>query len=158
MTISIDEGQWRAIPAGECNGEDIFIGRLDSSLGVMVYDTQSLVTFAGHFAGTFAGTFAPHGAAPGPQHAAPLCLMLDQALAEFRASPLVRIYVSGCAEQEDESWGNKGSEKHRFVESELRKRHRPNQRKDIRWPRSTVFYSQMSLYPADGEYCCSFHW
>jgi hypothetical protein len=146
MTISIDEGQWRAIPAAECNGEDIFIGRLDSSLGVMVYDTQTLATFAGHFS------------APDAQHAALLCQMLDQALVEFHASPLVKIFVSGCAEQEDETWGKKGSEKHRFVESELKKRHRPNQRKDIRWPRSTVFYSQMTLYPADGEYSCSFHW
>ena len=146
MTISIDEGEWRKISANQCSGEEIVIEGLYSGLGVMVYDTASLETFAGHFP------------APGEQNAELLRQMLDQSLVDFRDSALVRIHVAGCAEQYHESFDEKRSDVHRFVEDELKKRHRPNQAKDIRWPRSKVIHSRMTLSPQDGEYFCSFHW
>ena len=146
MTISIEQGQWRKIRPEECPDEDILIDRLGACLGIFVYDTDSRVTFAGHFP------------SPDAQHADGLFRLLDQSVADFKASPLVRIYVSGCAEQDHESWETTGAVTHRFVEAELRKRHRPNQRKDVRWPRQKVLHTEMSLYPGDGTFGCQFHW
>jgi len=149
MSISIEQGPWRRIACDECHGEDILIERLGAGVGILVHDTASQVTFAGHFA-------AP-GAA-NAEAAGGLFEMLEQSMAEFRDSPLVHIHVSGCAEQDDAPWGSKGSVTHRFVESELRKRHRPNQQLDMRWPRSNVLFAEMSLYPHSGGYECGFRW
>src|SRR4051812_44920063 len=137
VTISIAEGQWRKISAEQASSEDIVIDHLDSGVGVMIYDTRSLETFAGHFP------------APDAQHAELFLQMLDQSLMDFQGSAQVRIHVAGCSEQYHECWDEKPSETHRFVEEELKKRHRPNQTKDIRWPRSKVIHSRMTLSPQD---------
>ena len=149
MSISIVPGPWRRISCAECHGGDILIERLGSGVGVFVFDAVSKATFAGHFA------------APDVQVSEDsdgLFAMLAQSIDEFRDSPLVHMYVSGCAEQDDAPWGNKGSVTHRFVEAELRKRQQPNQQLDVRWPRSNVLFAEMSLYPDSGQYECGFRW
>jgi len=146
MSISIKPGQWRKIHPDECGGEDILIDKLGSGLGIFLYDPKSRLTFGGHFA------------APDAQHVEAFGQLLDQAVADFRESPLIRIYVSGCTEQDHESWGTTGAVPHRFVEAELRKWSRPNQRKDFRWPRQKVMYAEMSLYPVSGAFECGFRW
>ena len=146
MSISIEQGPWRKISCEECHGEDILIERLGAGLGILVYDPASQATFGGHFP------------APDAQCADGFLALLHQSMQDFSDSPLVHVYVTGCAEQDHESWDTTGPVAHRFVEAELRKRHRPNQRKDVRWPRSSVLYSEMSLYPDSGEYGCGFRW
>lgn len=149
MSILIEQGPWRKIACAECHGEDIRIERLGAGVGILVYDTGSLATFGGHFAAPDAQSA---GAADG------LIAMLQQSMEDFRDSPQVHIYVSGCTEQDDAPWGGKGADAHRFVEAELRRHHRPNQNRDIRWPRSNVLFSEMSLYPDSGAYECGFRW
>jgi hypothetical protein len=146
MSISIHQGPWRKIAAQECHGGNIVITGLAGGVGIFVYNATSHDTFCGHFP------------APDAEHAEGLIEMLDQSMEDFRDSPLVNIYVTGCAEPDYEDWGRKGSERHRFVERELKKRHRANQQRDIRWPRQNVITSEMSLYPDSGEYGCGFRW
>jgi hypothetical protein len=146
MSISIQPGQWRKIHPDECGSEDILIEGLGAGLGIFVYDPQSRVTFAGHFA------------APEAEHVHGLSELLELAVSEFSDRPLVRIHVSGCAEQDHESWDKTGALPHRLVEAELRKWSRPNQHKDFRWPRPVVMYSEMSLYPESGAFECGFRW
>lgn len=149
MSIAIEQGPWRRIACAECHGEDIRIDRLGAGVGILVYDPVSQVTFGGHFAAPSAESAAIAGG---------LFELLHQSMEDFRDSPQVHLYVSGCAEQDDAPWGKKGSITHRFVEAELRKRHRPNLQLDVRWPRSNVLFAEMSLYPDDGMYECGFRW
>jgi len=149
MSISIEQGPWIRIACAECHGGDILIERLGAGVGILVYDPASQTTFGGHFAAPDALSTADSEGLFG---------MLEQSMEDFRDSPLVHIYVSGCAEQDDAPWGGKGSNTHRFVESELRKRHRPNQQLDVRWPRVNVRFAEMSLYPDSGMYECGFRW
>lgn len=146
MSISIHQGPWRKIAAQECQGDSIVIEGLAGGVGIFVYDAASLDTFCGHFP------------APDAEHAEGLIALLQQSMEDFRDSPLVNIYVTGCAEPDYEVWGRRGSERHRFVERELKKRHRANQQRDVRWPRQNVITSEMSLYPDSGEYGCGFRW
>ena len=146
MSIAIEQGAWRKISSDECHGEDIIIEGIGAGLGILVYDPTSRATFGGHFP------------SPDAQHAEGLFALLRQSMEDFKDSPLVHIHVTGCAEQDYEEWDKKGSPTRRFVEAELKKRHRPNQRKDVRWPRSTVRFAEMSLYPDSGEYECGFRW
>ncbi len=149
MSISIVPGPWRRIACADCHGGDILIERLGAGVGILVYDPASQATFGGHFA-------APD--AQNAEDAGGLFAMLEQSMVDFRDCSLVHIHVSGCAEQDDAPWDNKGSVTHRFVEAELRKRHRPNQQLDVRWPRSNVLFAEMSLYPDSGQYECGFRW
>ena len=146
MSISIEQGPWRKISAAECHGEDIVIEGIGAGLGILIYEPECKVTFGGHFpapeAGNSEGLFA----------------LLHQSMEDFRLSPLVHIYVTGCAEQDHESWDTTGPLPQRFVEAELRKRHRPNQRRDLRWPRSHVLSSEMSLCPDSGAFSCGYRW
>ena len=146
MSISIEPGPWRKIYSEECHGEDILIEEIRAGVGILVYDPASRITFGGHFP------------APDAGNADGLFELLHQSMEEFKNCPLVHIYVSGCAEQDHESWDTTGPIPHRFVEAELRKRHRPNQRRDLRWPRSHVLSSEMSLCPDSGAYECGFRW
>jgi len=146
MSISLGLGESRKIHPEECLEEDILIERLGAGVGIFIYDPASKETFGGHFP------------APSAQCAEGLSALLDRSMLDFRDSALVRIYVSGCSEQDHESWDDTGPLPHRFVEAELRKRHRPNQRRDIRWPRRNVLYSEMFLYPGSGDYICGFRW
>lgn len=146
MSIAIEQGPWRRISSAECHGEDIVIEGIGAGLGILVYDPTSRATFGGHFP------------SPDAQHAGGLIALLQQSAEDFRHSALVRIHVTGCSEQDYEEWGRKGPDTHRFVEAQLRKCHCPNQRKDVRWPRSTVRFAEMSLYPHSGEYQCGFRW
>ena len=146
MSVLIGEGQWRRIEADECGDQDILIERLRAGVGILVYDPQSRVTFGGHFP------------APCIGNSDGLVALMNQAVEDFSESLVVRIYASGCAEQDHESWDETGAVSHRFVEAILNKHHRANQRRDLRWPRDNVLYAQMSLYPDSGEYGCSFHW
>lgn len=146
MSIEIAQGSWRKISSGECHGEDILIEGIGAGLGILVHDQTSRATFAGHFA------------PPAAQSSQDFFALLQQSMEDFKNSPLVHLYVTGCAEQDYEEWGRRGPDTHRFVEAELKKRHRPNQRKDVRWPRSTVRFAEMSLYPHSGAYECGFRW
>ena len=146
MSVLIHQGSWRKISAEACDGGDILIERVGGGLGILVYDPASQDTFCGHFP------------APDAQHVAGLHGLLDQAESDFRQCALVRIFVSGCTEQDHESWEDTGPLAQRFVDAALRKRQQSNQRRDVRWPRRKALHVQMSLYPGSGEYDCSFHW